>query len=352
MSGSSLNSKPIGSDFESLSQTETAELTIPPWGRDGRRVAYLETGRQALRLVAETLSKQGRNQLLVPGLLCESMIEPFIALGWGVTSLGLSDDLGLPENAIRMLGEEPERTVILLAAYFGRSPDRVHQAIAHEAKRLGVVVIEDETHRVFRPGSEYADYSFASLRKLLPVGDGAYLKGDDEVLQAASLLGESDSLRWTAMDAKRDALRDDSDSDYRTLFIQENKTLERTGRLQRASSRSVDTIAVLPYEAMAQARLVNAAHLRARLTAAAIDSFQTVDGDVPSHLVLSVDEPKRLQAGLAARGVYGAIHWPRVTGVAGLAAWRSDLFSVPIDHRYDRGDMERVARAIIQEIKR
>lgn len=352
MSSSSLTTKPIGSDFESLSQTETAELTIPPWGRDGRRVAYLETGRQALRLIAETLSKQGRNKLLVPGLLCESMIQPFIACGWRIRSLGLRDDLGLPESAIRMLNEEPERTVILLAAYFGRSPDRVHQSLAREANRVGAIVIEDETHRVFRPGSEHADYSFASLRKLLPVGDGAYLKGDDEVLQAASLLGESDSLRWAAMDAKRDALRGNADSDYRTLLIQENEVLERTGRLKRASSRSVDTIALLPYETMAQARLVNATHLRARLTAAGFDSFQTVDGDVPSHLVLYVDEPKKLQAGLAARGIYGAIHWPRVTGIAGLSAWRSDLFSVPIDHRYDRGDMERVAQAIIQEVKR
>lgn len=352
MTSSSLSTKPIGSDFESLSQTETTELTIPPWERDGNPVVYLETGRQVLGLIAETLSRQGRNQLLVPGLHCESMIEPFVARGWRVSSLGLRDDLGLPEDAIRMLDGEPDRSVILLAAYFGRSPDRVHHALAHAAKRLGVIVIEDETHRVFRPGSEIADYSFASLRKLLPVGEGAYLKGDDEVLRTASSLSESNSLRWAAMDAKRDALRVGSGFDYRTSFIKENKLLERTGRLRLASSRTVDSIAALPYEVMAQARLENAAHLRIRLAAGGVDSLPTVDGDVPSHLVLSVHEPKRLQTMLAARGIYSAIHWPPVEGVVGIDAWRNDLLSVPIDHRYDRQDMERVARAITEEVKR
>jgi len=242
--------------------------------------------------------------------------------------------------------------VVLLAAYFGSRPDATHRALVEEAKARSIVVVEDTTHRVFEPDALGADLSFASLRKLLPVGDGAYLSGDEEIVEAASALEESDSARWEAMDLKRATLDGDGSHDFRGIFQRENERLEDQGRVRRATRRSIEALTTLPYEAMAKKRADNANILRQLLTDAGVSVLGQEGDGIPSHLVLQVHAPQTLQARLAQRRVYCAIHWPHVQGVDGLGTWRSDLLSVPIDHRYDSEDMERAASVIVEEASR
>lgn len=346
-----MNAFQLGSDFESLPDSELTNRERPPWERARRPTVYLETGRQALALIAEDLGRRGRDHLLVPGLLCNSMVEPFVERGWTIRSLGLRGDLGLPANSHEALESAPERTVILLAAYFGGRPDAVHRELVERARLAGAKVIEDETHRVFQPGGVPADFHIASLRKLLPVGDGAYLQGEESVLRLARELPTSDSLRWAAMDAKRDALEAGSLSDYRTLLRKENHRLELTGRRFGASLRTLETLRSLPYERMARIRMANATHLQKGLSGR-VPYHVVSEGVVPSHVVLHVADPKAMQARLARRGVYCAIHWPRVERVAGIAAWRDDLLSVPVDHRYGAPHMELAVEMIVEELDR
>ncbi|MGN8026951.1 hypothetical protein [Microbacterium sp. 22242] len=302
--------------------------------------------------MADVLARRGRDRLIVPGYLCSSMIEPFVQRGWRISSLGINERLGVPLDASRVLQDVPERTVILLAAYFGSRPDPTHRALIEEAKARGIVVVEDTTHRVFEPDVLGADLSFASLRKLLPVGDGAYVSGDEEILEVASGLEESDSERWEAMDLKRATLDGDGSHGFREIFQRENERLEDQGRIRRATPRSIEALSTLPYDAMAKKRADNARTLRQLLADAGISVMRRNGDGIPSHLVLQLDAPPVLQARLAQRRVYCAIHWPRVQGVHGLGPWRSDLLSVPVDHRYGPKDMERVASAIVEEVSR
>lgn len=340
----------IGSDFESMPEEELLPVeTPPPWERPGLSTAYAETGRQALSIIGDVLRTRGRSTLIVPGYLCESMIVPFRNGGWRIRSIPLDEDLRYPSDFASFLERSLDGAVLLLASYFGRRPDASHAAMASEARERGAVIIEDETHRLLQPGGTDADFSFASLRKVLPVADGAYVQGDAEILDRISALAEDDSGRWAAMDAKRSAIDGTGDIDHRSLFVAANEVLEEDGRLLRATSRTRTTVQVLPYESMAATRRENAAVLRQLLDRAGLPTLSLGPDDVPSHLVVRVSAPHDLQRRLASSNIFTSIHWPEVTAIGSDRPWRDDLLSIPVDHRYGIDDMQRIGALLVEE---
>lgn len=337
----------IGSDFPSLSPVLLEDDSPPPWERDGRETLYTETGRQALTIVRRVLDRRGVNQILVPAYLCESMVEPFRRGGWRVGVLETSRELRLQRGGEdwSRLRNSGRRTAVLLASYFGFSPDEEHIALAEEARAEGAYVIEDETHRPFAPGGVEADLTFCSLRKLLPLADGAYVQGDSDVLAEIEKLDHAEGQRWIAMDLKRS--RADA-GEYRAAMIEANQRLEQPDRLFRASERTLEVVGRLPYELFAWRRHENAHALRAGMARTGISSLRSSEAPVPSHLVAVVDDPRDVQKRLASERIYCPVHWPRVPGLGAAAPWRSDLLSLPIDHRYASVDMERIV-AVLEE---
>lgn len=336
----------VGSDFASMAPDMLLAESDPPWKKSGCETVYTETGRQALTIVSRVLARRGVDEVLVPSHLCESMVEPFRRAGWRIGVLELSSDLRLDRrvdwNHIRHRGR---RMAVLLASYFGQEPDRSHLQIAQDAKDCGATVIEDETHRVFAPGGVDADITFASLRKLLPVADGAYVQGDPEILAEVAALRAGDGQRWVAMDMKRRSLAEGSTPVHREAMRTANLVLEDSGRLCGPSVRTMDTIRRLPYERFAATRTRNASILRDALASTSAKAALSICAPVPSHLVVRVERPIALQRHLATLRVYCPIHWPPVSGLP-TAAWRSDLLSLPIDHRYGPTDMMWVAEAV------
>jgi len=337
----------IGSDFPSLAPAMLEDNSQPPWDRGGEKTAYTETGRQALTIVRNVLDRRGVNQILVPAYLCESMVEPFRGGGWRIGLLETSRELALRRGGADWTSsrDSRRRTAILLASYFGFSPDEEHIALAEEARSDGAYVIEDETHRSFAPGGVEADLRFGSLRKLLPLADGAYVQGDDEVLAEIEVLDQAEGERWIAMDLKRDAA---AAVECRAAMIAANQRLETTDRPFRASERTLASLRRLPYELFARRRRENAQVLRAGLARLRISPLRTSEAPVPSHLVIAVEDPQSMQKRLASERIYCPIHWPRVPDLGAGVVWRSDLLSLPVDHRYGSADMGRIV-AVLEE---
>ena len=336
----------IGSDYASLAGSELSEDREPPWRPLVRDTAYAETGRQALEIVARVLARRGVDELVVPGYLCESMIEPFRRRGWRITPLGTTPDLRLRRGVgWSRLRDHGRRSAVLLASYFGYSPDAEHIEASREAQEFGSTVIEDETHRVFAPGGVDADITFGSLRKLLPVADGAYVQGDADVLAEIEKLESADGARWAAMDLKRESQEGDEPSRHREVFAAANEQLEDPRRLYRASERTIETIRRIPYERFAAIRSRNAVCLRNELDAS-VGALSNTVAPVPSHYVATIENPAAVQRLLAQQQIYCPIHWPPVSGYSPPSGWRSDLISLPIDHRYTSTDMKRIAEAV------
>lgn len=326
----------IGSFFESPVVNIVGARTVAPWAYDSD-VSYVQTGRQALAAISRMYQQQGRKQLLVPDYLCGSMLQGFDESHWDMKTYRIDETLGI--DLCDLLGkiENPSSTVILSATYFGNEPTEKYVSEIKRLRSLGVRVIEDETHRVLGTLEMVGDIGFASLRKVLPVADGAYIRG------AFSLDPELECVHhgWQAMDEKLAGNVEASNKMYRESNIELQRQIFPPSL---PSKRTIETLSEFDYEELRCRRRNNAGALRSYL--ADIKKVETlIFADVPSHLVVRVSDAKQIQSLLARKGIFCPIHWPQPERLKNTP-WRNDLLSLPIDHRYTPHDMRRMAREI------
>ncbi|UJP08919.1 hypothetical protein L2X99_10540 [Microbacterium sp. KUDC0406] len=333
--------RPIGSFFESAPELLRDTTSPPPWAHAGP-IQYVQTGRQALAALAAVLEHERRDTLLVPAFLCESMIAAFPANRWTLRTYDVAEPLEIAANDLLRVADavDPARTAALTIAYFGAEPDVTHVAAVRGLQARGIRVIEDETHRVLGALRPLGDYAMASLRKVLPVADGAYLRGLPREIE----LGYRAHRGWEAMDLKRVG----SFTEARSVFSEAEEVLEATDGLApvRASGRTMQTIAVLDYERLRSRRRDNAQVLRSVLSRN--DRLRIVStADLPSHVVIHVEDARYVQSELARQEIFCPMHWPRPERMRDVP-WPRELLSVPVDHRYDTADMERVGAALTE----
>lgn len=338
------DTQPIGSDFPSLPGDLLRERAEPrPWGEGALLV---QTGRQALALLADELGAAGRDAIAIPAFACESMLEPFQRRGWQIVPYPVDEELRpVVESALELV-RSGRASVVLTIRYFGVLPDARDQLAVRAIQGAGGYVIADETHHPFSPRAMDADASFASLRKTLPVASGAYLAWPVAPISLPD--GQADG-RWAAMDAFGPEAG--PTPDVRAALTVANETLEADDHPRSADVRSSATLARLDFGSMAARRRDNAAALIEALAddAAIAPAVTFAPRETPSHVPLRVTEPVSLQRRLAARRIYCPIHWARPAGFATGWAWPENLISVPVDHRYSPTVMRRVADAIREE---
>lgn len=344
--------RPIGSDFESPdpSWLVTTSAT-PPWEAAAGATTYYETGHGFLAVLAGDLWSRGFRTIVVPAYLCDAVIAPFADRGWQVAPVPMTPSLMIdPAAALAIVDDLVEPPAVLWAQYFGRSLLTEDVSAIKTLRERGAFVIVDETHTVFHDDPPYGDIAFGSLRKLLPVADGAYARVVDPAVAPAAPTrpGWADD-RWQVMDAK--AASGHSPAIYRA-FVQANHTLEsRDDGTYEISSRSAEVLRHLDYARLAARRRDNATALSDRLRSGGVTVLNPPAADVlPSHLVISIDRRDALQRALAAERLYCAAHWPRSSILPADLPWRDDLLSIPIDHRYDTGDMIAAANLVLATV--
>lgn len=331
-----LNQEPlkrIGSFFESPTNEMVGEVCSLPW-EDGTNISYVQTGRQALSFIGQVYASEGRDKLIVPDYLCQSMISGFDSRKWELSTYRVAGDLTIDTDNLLEKVVDPESTVVLSATYFGNEPTNRHVFAIRELQREGVRVIEDETHRIFGSLERLGDVGIASLRKLIPIADGAYIRGN--LICEPSAQGSS--AGWVAMDEKTAGNLTAANA----FYAKAHEELASNVQTQFAPSmRSMELIKTLDYESMKEQRRRNAGVLRGLL--ADLSGINVVvNAEVPSHLVVQVENAKSVQKTLAERNIFCPIHWPQPEQFRGRP-WRNNLLSIPIDQRYDYEDMLRIA---------
>lgn len=325
----------IGSDFEWESPAPGAIPHVLPWETEPG--FHVLTGRQALAAIAAELTERGIHSAWFPAYLCDSMVEAFSA-DFEISYVPVDELLWPSPEDIALLGAE---SAYLHAPYFGRStPGPVREAL-HGAVDRGTVVIEDRTHSVLgSPAARFdaAQYSMASLRKLLPIPAGAWVTGVRRAPVRSD--GLAVTLRREAMERKSANLASENPmKDHLELFAESEETL--TAELAPAAlpEEIVDMMRRFDYELIRERRRSNAAFLGHELSGMGIEVLNG-DADVASHLVIVSNRRDELRIALAREGVYCPIHWRQHPEMP--VRMREDLLSIPIDQRYTRPDMERI----------
>lgn len=334
----------LGSDFDwALDGWTTQTATLPPWARDDSDVLYLESGRQALAAVSTHLRNRGFRELLMPQHFCESMIEPFVRGGWGVSFYGFDQRWAAQEPLEPLVS--PSATAVLNFPAFGVPESLDWLRFLSETQERGGVVISDESHRGLSPGLAQADVRLASLRKMLPLPDGAFVTGLVGQ-QTFSAGGEQAAVRAAAMVEKSSYLAGElSTSRHLDMFARAEDLTHQQTEPALMSELSAERIAALDWNVLRSSRAANATALEEELAGT---PYRVTTGvaEVPSHVVISGPDALGLRRHLITSRVYCPVHWVRPSKEPLPTSWRDDVLSVPIDHRYTPNDMSRVAEMV------
>lgn len=228
-----------------------------------------------------------------------------------------------------------------------------------------VILIEDHSHDPFSDWAQQstAHYAIASLRKTLPIPDGANIWSPQKMKLPLAAFEESFGAykRLTAMLLKRAYLSGANISKdvYRRLDIESQEDLGNDNK----SAVSAFTASILSSLNIAEYRRQREANIRqfiSLLLTASNPNWTPLfsswpDGAVPfnSALVCKNQEVRdTLRTYLISQNIFPAIHWPQPhKGISSNDTLAIDLstriLTIPTDQRYSSDDIIRVAEILL-----
>lgn len=347
----------IGSDFEVVN---SRYLNVSGKGIPSEADWFL-SGRMALRVMASEWARRGIHTAAVPNHHCYSMTAPFIEAGLAILPLPVNSTLVIASDALSELRSRPEGIGLLYSETFGQTGDVDIRSQLDQLREVGCLVAVDETHSVLLGDHYPSDYRIASLRKLLPVTDGAYLYGaaPDTVARATENPTISRQLSNTYAAHRISAAV--SKSAYHSgrksrkthlgVFNDAEKWLDSHNGVLPMSEHAEATLPRLRFGSLLKQRRENATSLIECLTAETRLGVVNESAAISAgcFVVLRHVHAQAIRSMLAERGIYCPFHWPAPPSANPSIPWRSDIFSVPIDHRYSAADMRYVGYQI-QEV--
>jgi hypothetical protein len=224
-------------------------------------------------------------------------------------------------------------------------------------KRVRCILLEDHSQDPFSEwaSASTADFAFASVRKTLPIPDGAILwspKGlklpsqpvdgdwDGSALKAAAMLYKMEYLRGAGTDELKRRFRD---------LQLKGEDLMRKSRISAISSSSFVYVAHGVPQAWRHQRSTNARHLLNKLRH--IEHIDCLisgwpDGSVPFALPIRFRSRRERDEGqslLQQHKVYCPVHWVCYTRDVEALDLSARILSLPTDQRYGERDMELMA---------
>ena len=145
---------------------------------------WFSYGRQALDCALDTLKIENGNYVLLPSFICNELIPLFLMRGVKYRFYKITKNFNPDFDDIQN-NFKSDTKAILLINYFGFP--RKNKELRQFCDSNDIFLIEDNTQGILSSlnGSElgsYGDVSFASLRKCLPVINGAFLQINNQDL--------------------------------------------------------------------------------------------------------------------------------------------------------------------------
>lgn len=313
--------------------------------------SFWHSGRHALRALLQHLAPR---RVLFPSYYCQSVLEAASAFEVRCYSDGPED----PEIPLEHLQLRAGDAVVVTNPFGLRQKTPVRWALPN-----GVSLIEDHTHDPLSAWarSSAADWAFASLRKSLPLPDGAALWSPKGIPVPVPPPLHPDAAAITlqrlgAMLLKQRYLAGEpvSKTAFRALAIAGERAIG-LGEPQPMSAMSRALLDAFPVGFWRSKRTINHAALEAGLSG--VDEVRLLrhpPNTAPFVAVLVLEseaQRDQLSAALIARHVYPAVLWSidsaRATGIPDAhVALGARTLCLHCDHRYSETDMRRVAKVI------
>lgn len=254
------------------------------------------------------------------------------------------------------------RDVVLAVNYFGVRGGEPWQLWREKSD---CILLEDHSHDPVSGWAQHskADYAFSSLRKTMPVPDGAILWSPRrlQLPKAVDTDISGSALKLAAMIWKREYLRGATASAVKSVYRHWQQAgeiaFDQSMRISCTSPYSREYLAFGVPVRWRRRRVANVRRLlhQLRTWSGAQPIFCSwPSGGAPLAAVFcfsSTEERDSVRKALEGANIYCPVHWPAPANcdsrVRELAA---KILSVPADQRYRGTDMDEVARVVLKQV--
>lgn len=316
--------------------------------------------REALSAIATALS-DNEKRVLIPAYTCQTVITPFIELGWECHYYGICKNLRIDLGFLTKQVEQTRPSLLVVHPYFGMDYNEEEIGVLQSISEKGVKIVLDQTQCLFsNQRLPLVDFYVGSYRKWFPIPDGGYLAFNKGWNRISTPEKENEGFVTRQSDAMylRGLYFKTGDQKTKDISIRLSKSAdtfaESTIRPHRMSAFSVRLKQRCEEQEIQRKRLSNYAFLFNNIIKS--EKYYFVCDDLekvttaPLYFPLYVKDRRALQKVLIENRIYAPVIWPvedeRVLVSDDVRFIYEHLLAVPCDQRYDEADMQRVVEVI------
>lgn len=311
--------------------------------------AWFNYGRSAIKSVLLVESKS----LLLPEYICSSVTDCFPQEN--IVFYKIKDDFSIDFDDL-FSKIAPNVGMIYICHYFGYLQDKEQLDLCRcRATKYNIKIIEDTTQSFFSQQEIIGDVAIASLRKWLPIPQGAvlYTLGGGICNQIRYPDRESrDNTCAAGMVLKKLFLNDgyDTNSMYRDIFVKCADGVDSCQDIERISQFAFFALKCFEVGKIIKQRKENANQLAKFLKGKGMVIRDFSDAECPLAYPVRVKNRDDFRKYLIDNRVYCAVHWPfnGFKPADRIMAKRNaeELISLPIDQRYGVKEMDYLCEII------
>ena len=341
----------------------------------GSDVAFFSLGRAAIEFALIDIAQERAGckkidndgeirkyiyNVVVPSYVCDTVIDPAIKHNIPITPYDINLDLELTGEQLASVIETNHADVVIFHQYYGFETAPTILPVIEKYRNKGVKFIEDRTQNMFSHFKHLpVDYVVGSFRKWGAIADGGFCakqvdkfcidKPIEQDKEAVKNKDRAFRLKYAYMEYNK-GNKDDFLKAYR---VAEN-TLNSERHFYRMSDYSMYTfLNHFDVEKVKKIRIANYKTIYELIFENNNINILTKtpnEEDVPLYITFVSDNRDEIQLMLRNQDIYAPIIWPRPSNMMRLSDTVEHIYksvlSLPIDQRYGKDDMERMAKAI------
>lgn len=335
--------KEYGSDFHYISNSD---LRISNGFTDffkGIEQFYF-SGRVALRaIISNGINKHSWKRIYIPTYYCQEVYD-------FVTDLNIEFEFyecNPLQNLLPSFIEDDDKCAVLVVNYFGISiPDFSH--LKNSA------VIEDLTHDFSFINKSNADYVFGSLRKVLPVPVGGFVKSKEKLpdIGVSSCANAIAQEKKTGMLLKSKYLIGESvdKAVFRKVLIDAEHAFSNLDSFSEMPNTVVDIIKSIDVSKILDLKRKNSQLLKQQIIKSDIFNLVISSNNTEFALIFKFDkneERENLKQYLISKAIFPMVLWPNQLNITDKEIEQTLLF-LHIDFRYSTEDVTYIVNQINQ----
>ncbi|WP_313552419.1 hypothetical protein [Aerococcus sp.] len=350
----------IGSEFyvDYANIDKVYPQKLPSWLKKYGEITFTNSGRGALRLIAQILKSKGLESIMVPSYICDSVILPILAEDFTIYYYDVDKEFKADEDKIL----RKKFDAIIVIDYFGLNTETISIKTLKKLKQQGVILIEDTTHSMFSKTLKrnFIDFYFGSIRKWFGLPSGAFIGSNQKYNIEKNILYKVEDRRLKALLLKNEYIKSGNETkeQFLNLFSEAENYLDNDSDYYRLSNLSKKIVLNVDEKKLIAKRRNNYQFLLQEIKKIKNEDLSIVfnylnDDDVPLFFPIYHSNRDELRKFLTSKNIYCPVHWPIPEHIQGKDRKKSayqyeSIISLPVDQRYDIKAMKSIVEAIEQ----